>query len=781
MIPRADRGAFITLVGVLALTAAVTAASLDVMASYLWRPLPYPAADRLVVADYPRPGGPSPRDLQAVDPAAVPALAELAVASDPDSFTVLGGDVPFTTDGRWIDGDVFAMFNVRPVLGRAFTRGEAARGEPLALIADHVWRDHFGGRDDVIGRLITVRATIRQGSPETFTIVGVLPPRFWHVEERTSLLLPMRAPRVPWLMRLRAGVSMEEAGRRLTAMVREQVPGVSADWSAVVRDAQDAHVERVRPMLAAIGWGVVLLAAVALANLACLQMARGVARQREFAVRSVLGASRRALLRHGLAEGLVSGGAAALGGALIAFLLLRAGVPAIEGYFGRVMPSGTTWSPGALLSVMAATVMAGLLLSAVMFAAAKSAALPGALAGGSSITDTPRRLLIRQLIVSGQITVAFALFVGAALMMKTALHLGALDLGFEPRGVLSASVTLPDSTYRSLDRQLEFYRALVERLDRLPDVTHAGVTGWLPFRVGPAVIVQPEGSPDTVAAAMQGVDAGYLGALQLRLREGRWIAAEDDAARGRVAVIGQSLSRALWAGKSPLGRQLRIRFSPAPGRGFGPYTVIGVVDDVRQSVMSETPPQLYLSFQQQPVVMNGFLQLRTMGRPLEAAPAVARVVRDMDPELALGSVNSLENLVEADGMRPRQLARALAAFAALAIVIAVIGLHAVSAWIAHLRQREAALRVALGASRSSVAALLARRGAIAIGMGLVLGWMASTLLASTLAAEMRGVAAGDLPTRVAVALVLLLISLAALFGPAWRVSAANLTALLRME
>ncbi len=775
-----QRGAASTLVGVLAIIAGVTAAAVEVTASYLWRPLPYPAADRLVAVDYPRQNGPSPRELMSVDAASVTAFAELAVVSDPDSFTVLGGGVPFTTDGRWISADVFAMFAVRPELGRAFTPDEASAGAPLVLIGHDVWREHFGGRADVIGQAITIRATIRQGEPETFTIVGVLPPRFWHVEERTGLVLPIRRPRAPWLVRLRPGVTAGEAAARLTALVRQHVPSVGTDWSVVVRAAHAAHVERMRPMLAATGWGVFLLAAVTLANLAFLQMSRGVARQREMAVRSALGAGRGDTLRLALAEGAACGAAAAILAVLIAQLLLRAGAPAVEGYFGRLVPGGLLAGPTVIPGAVAASVvLAGMLLATIMFAASLATSVPAALAGGLPATEPRARLAVHQVIVTAQTAVAFCLLVGAALMIRTAWHLGGLDLGFRPAGVLSANLTLNEAAYPSLNDRREFFRELVERLDRLPEITRAGITGWLPFRVGPAVLVQADAAAEPVSAAMQGVDAGYFEALQLRLREGRLIAAADRDGRDRVAVVGQALALAVWGEASPLGRTFRVRFSPEPGRGFGPYTVIGVVDDIRQSVMQPTPPQLFVAFQQQPLASNAFLQLRTAGRPLDAAPAVARVVREMNPELPLGSVNSLDAIVQADGLRPRLLARALGATAAMAIAVAMIGLYAVSAWIAQLRQREAALRVALGANRASVAALLARRGVLAVGGGLLLGWMAAVPIAAMLASELRGVSAGDLSTRVAVSLVLMTVSSAALFAPAWRAASENLAALLR--
>jgi putative ABC transport system permease protein len=782
---RRQPGASFTLIVVLALTAGVTAASLEIIGAFLWRPLPYPGSERLVVVDYPRQNGPSPTELQAIDGRSVSAFAELAVASDPDSFTVLGGDAPFTIDGRWTSGDVFAMFGVVPVLGRVFTPEESSRGEPLAVIGYHVWQERFGGRADIIGRSITVRATIRRGEAETFTIAGVLPRRFWHVEDRTSLILPLKGSRLPWLMRLRDQVSAEQAAARISAIVRQAVPRVAPEWSAVVRSARDTHVDRVRPMLAVTGWGVLLIAGVALANLSFLQMARGVRRQRESAVRSVLGASGRTLALQAVAESVVIGVVASLLSLIVTLLLLQAGMTPVEQYVGRLIPTGIAplgRGAGLWTGVPIATIVASIVLGLIMHAVSVGATPVLALAGTASTTDTPWRLAIRQLIVTVQVAVAFCLLVGAALMARTTWNLGHQDLGFNATGVLSANLTLHEGTYRSIGDRREFVRTLIAELERLPEVAHAGLTGWLPFRVGPAITIEIDGATGVAPiASLQGVNPQYLEALQLRLREGRFIDESDRSGRDNAAVISESLARAAWGANSPIGRQFRIKFSPAPGRGFGPYIVVGVVGDVMQSLMHPTPPQLYVAFDQQPLATNAFLQLRTRSLPGDAAPTVARIVRDMNPELALGSIQTLEEIVDAEGLRPRLLATALAAFATLSMAIAVIGLFAVSSWIARLGQREAALRMALGADRASVAVLLARRGLIAIAAGIVVGWIAAMPLSASIASELRGVAASDASTRVVVALLLTAVSTCALFGPAWRASTTELAALLKRE
>jgi putative ABC transport system permease protein len=778
------RRATLLIVLVLGVSAGMTAAALHVVAAYLWRPLPYPSGDRLVVVEYPRGNGPSPRDLMRVDAGPAADIAELTVASDPDSLTVIGGDAPFTTPGRWISGDVFAMFAITPILGRVFTREEAQRGDPLAVIGHDLWQEGFGGRADVIGRTITVRATLRSGAPETFTVVGVLPRRFWHIDDQTNMLLPLTGTRAPWLMRLRDGVPIADAARRVNAMVRTQVPAVAAEWSAVVRSARDAHIEPVTPMLTATASSVIMLALVALANLAFLQMARGVGRQREIAVRIALGAGRRVLVLQLLREGAGVGAIASLLAVLIAAVLIGTGAGAVEHYFGRLLPGDSVaLDPAVGALTVALTVLAALMLSVIVLPASRSVTLAAALSGSGAFTDPRRAVIARQMIVTLQTAIAFCLLVGALLMVRTAWHLGGLDLGFDPRAVLTANLTLHQRAYRTLDEQREFFRALTSRLRQLPGVESAGLTGWLPFRIGPSVTVLPEDAPlSSTSAALQGVDPEYFTVLRMRLREGRFLNADDRAGRAPAAVISATLANTLWDRGTAIGRRFRIKFSPEPGRGFGPYLVVGVVEDARQSVMAATPPQVYTAFYQQPLAGNAFLHVRTSSSdPLELAPAVTRLVRDIDPDLAPGSISSLETIVAREGLRPQLLARVLAVFASLATVIAVTGLCGVSAWIAQRRQREAALRVALGGDRSSVAALLARSGLVAVGAGLLCGWIAAWPLSASIASDLRGVSASDVPTRMAVAILLMATSSAALLAPAWRVATENLAALLREQ
>jgi predicted permease len=777
-------GAAITLIGVLAITGAVSAAGFDLTAAYLWRPLPYPAAERLAAIEFPRAGGPGPRELQQLDWSGLAGLAELVVASDVDSFTVTGAGAAFSSDGRWMSADAFAAFGVVPAAGRLFTSDEAAARAPVAVISHRLWQERFQGSDSAIGQTITVRATLRQGDAETVTIVGVLPPRFWLLED-AGLVLPLGRSGTPLMLRLRSGIAMSEAGARVGAIVRAQVPTVTDQWSPRVQSAHDAHVTRIRPMLLATWWSALLLALVAVANLAFLQMARGVGRQREIAVRLALGATRRRLVRFVLAEALVIGSAAGALAATVVAMWFNAGLPAVERHLERVIPSANAGaSLELLLAVVAGTVLASMLLAALLLAAAMTPALQTALAGNASSTDTPDRLLIRQLIVGAQVGVAFCLLVVAVLMGRTAWHLGRIDLGFNPANVLSANVTLHESAYRSLTRRQSLFTRLLEDIEQRPGVAHAGLTSWIPFRVGPTFAIEPEDKRFAATkASIQGVTPGYFAALEIPLRHGRFISADDGPNRERVAVVSESLAKAVWPSEAAVGQTFRLRFSAvATARpGFGPYRVVGVAADALRSLVEPTPPQVYLAFAQEPLAMNAFLQVKTTRAPLESAPAVAKVLAALDPDVPLASVNTLDALIAAQGVRPRFLAQLLAGFAALALVVAVVGLYAVSAWIAARRRREAALRIALGANRRGVALLLARRGLVAVIGGLGAGWMAARPLTLLMAAELHGVSANDIGSRLAVAAALAVISIVAFCGPAWHASTGDLNRLLRVD
>ncbi len=780
-----QKAAAATLIAVLGLTAGVTASVVEVIAAYLWRPLSYPFADRLAIVEFPRENGPSPLDLQRVDWSGLAPLADLVVAGDVDAFTVIGADVPFSVDGRWLSADAFAAFGVTPAAGRFFTDAEAKRGERLAVIGHEVWQDHYGGEPSAIGRTLTARATLRQGQPEQFTIVGVLPPRFWHLEDRTNLVLPLTGPAPPMVLRVRPEVSFSEAARRVTALVRTQVASVGEGWTATVHSAQDGHVEGIRPMLAATGWSVILLAAVAFANLTFLQIARGIGNQREMAVRAVLGASGRVLTREVLADGAAIGAVSAVVAIVVGAGILGAGVPAIEHYFGRLIPGTVGESPLVGLATIAACLAAGIVLASIMLIASRVPVLPAALAGHPSATATPARSLALQLVSASQVAVAFCLLVAAGLMIRSAWHLRQLDLGFEPRGVLSANVTLHEGSYRSLAERKRFFNQLVERIEQLPEVNHAGLTGWLPFRVGPVFGIEPVGaaSQPSIGASIQPVNPQYFPALQMRLVAGRLISADDRETTPRVAVISRALAQSLWRSDAPVGRAFRIRFNGAePGRpGFGPFTIVGVVDDSLRSLVEPTPPQVYLPFDQQPIASNAFLQVKTSRPPLDTATAVARVLREADANVPLASVSTLAELVQANGRRPVFLARVLSGLSLLGFTMALIGLHAVSAWLAIQRQREAALRVALGAGPGSVALLLARRGLIATVGGVAVGWWLTSPLTNLLITELHGVAATDVSMRLTIALLLGAISALALWRPVWRAATANLTALLRTD
>jgi putative ABC transport system permease protein len=783
------RRANVATAAVLGLTFGLVAATLDIVRSYLWRPLPYPESDRLVAVDYPRTNSVSIRTLEDVDWSGARDFADLALSSDADAFTVLGGNAPFSVAGRWMTADVFAMFGIVPAQGRFFTAEEARRGEPLAVIGHGVWQQHFGGRAAVIGQKITARATLRQGREETFTIIGVLPAAFWHLEMQTGLILPLSDVRPPSLLRLRDGIAPAEAASRLTAIARAQVETVASDWSVDVRSAQEAHAAGIQGTLTAGLGAITLLGVASLASLVFLQITRGFARQQEFAIRTALGASRAQLARAELRAGFITGSCAAIVAAMASLAVLRSAGAAVEEYFGRLVPGGTD-SLGVnvypFLVTAALTIITGLILALIRLGAARVVSLPTALAGQLTFTDRRSRIVVRHLVSSSQVAVAFCLLVMATLMLRTAWHQSHLELGFEAAHVLTANVTLHERTYGTLDERRQFFAQFLERIRTLPDVSAAGLSGWLPFRTGPAVWVDAEsaGGASTPRAMLRSISPGYLEALNVSLIAGRRFNEDDRADRTRVAIIGRALAQELWGSEgSAVGRSFRIRFgaNDRTRPGFGPFTVVGVVENTRESLLEATPPQIYTAFNQEPLAGNAFLHVETPRDPRDLIPQLQHLLRTADPTLSLNAAVPLDTVVNASSVRPEFLARALTLLALAAAAVAIAGLYAVSSWLAQQRQREAALRIALGAPPGSVAFLLARAGNIAVAIGLIAGWIAAAPLTSMLASELRGVSATDLSTRGIVAALLALTSAIALAYPARRAATGDPSRLLRVN
>jgi hypothetical protein len=327
--------------------------------------------------------------------------------------------------------------------------------------------------------------------------------------------------------------------------------------------------------------------------------------------------------------------------------------------------------------------------------------------------------------------------------------------------------------------------ALVDELERLPQIEAAGLIGFRPFTWREGTPVSAAGlDPSAVPprAVQVAVNPSYFRALRIPVVDGRLLSGADATAELPVAVVSAALAERLWPNRSAVGRQLQfgspsqIPIDEAPPA----LTVVGVVGDVSRSLVEPRVPEVYVPLGRAPGIFL-FLQARTRDAGLELVPAIERTIARVDPNLPLDGPRWLSDVVGTEGDRPRFLAGVLVAFASMTGLVAVIGVYAVNAWIASQRRREAALRLALGASPTAVVRLLAGRGGLVVAAGLIVGWVASLALSTVLEADLHGVGASDLPTRAAVAAVLVGVCTAALWWPARRAARVDPARVLREE
>lgn len=757
------------LVFVLGASLGTSATVLAIADAYLWKPLPYPSPERLVAFSRTdaSPRSRPPRNVTALHRDGLLAeVADRVVTGDIDGFTIVDGATPATVLGMWTTADLFAVLDVRPVLGRTFTPPEVAAASPVALIGHSLWMERYGGDPSIVGRSITLRAVERNDERTAFTVIGVLPPHFWHLDARTAVLVPLQGSGDDVIfLRLKQGVSVEQASDRLTGLVAAANPGLDPAWRVSLRGLQEEHVAPVRELLSAVTLAVLMLVLIACANVAMLQTMRALGREQEMAIRSALGAGRTRMVMQLLTENAILALAAFALALLVARALTGALLPAVESYVGRLMPGGLAAATVnarvvalvALVSLVC-TIVFGVVAGVRVRRDAETLRIHGA------ATDTPRRARLRHGLATLQVAATLTLLVGATLAMRTAWHLSHVDLGFDPSGVMTGALVMGPPVFPDDAAKRAGVKRLLDALERTPEVASAGLITVPAFGIRFPRPILRDGASEQGAptAVMIGVSHGYVDAVRLRTVAGRFLSPAESHGLEPVAVISASLAARLFPSENAVGRTFRTT-ALRPMQGgieIGPaipttYRIVGVVADVRRSLRREAVAEVYVPLAQA-ALRDLTLQVRGRdGVPLaNVASAVARAVGSVSRHLPLNAAEPLETLIGRQGIRPRFVATLLGVFAALAALGAVVGLYAVSAWIAGLRRREAAIRLALGANRLQVIRALTAGTMASVGAGLAVGWWASLVLGRLMSRELTGVAGDDPLTRALAATVL---------------------------
>ena len=767
----------------LALGIGANSALFTVVNSVLLRPLPFPHSGRLfAVGVAPPPSGfgdvpGSMLDSDYLEYAREAQAFESVAAYAGRGLTLTGGGDPVHVRATEATAHFFQALGVRAAIGRTFLPGDTGG---VVVLSDQFWRTRFRGDRDVAGKTVTLDG-------QAFTVVGVMPPGFvfptapdlWtpfavRVQKGNSFFLPV-------IGRLRAGYDSRQARAELENFARIVHPGSYAHWTARVLPLRDFMVRDVRLSLLVLLGAVGFVLLIACANVATLLLARSSQRNQEIALRHSLGATRGRLVRQLVTESLmlsVAGGALGIVLALWGVEGLMAAMPG--GRVPRVEEIGVdAW---VLAFNFAVSLVAGLAAGLVPAAQLTRSPLYSSLREQRGSRGNQR---LRGFLAVAEIAVTLVLLIGAGLMVRSFLRLRSVKTGFDPSGVLTATVELSPA-YNSTSRMIAFHRELLARLSALPGVSAVGAVNWLPLAEGASIRgdfqVEGQSRAPTFEPYKPAVSTDYFRAMGIPLLQGRFFDQRDARSAPGVAIVSQSVARLVWPGGNPLGKRITLEDAPKPEDWL---TVVGVVDDVKQLAMTQTsPPAIYQPYAQvtRPFFLAGMnYVVRSAGDPAALAGAIRRQVQALDPNQPVLRLATMRNLIATLTAEPRFQAGLIGAFAAMALLLAVIGIHGVMSYFVAERIHEIGIRMALGAGAADVLRMVVRQGMLLVAVGIFFGalgaWGATRVLA-TLLFELRP---ADPPTYVGVALLLAAVALAAILIPAYRAARVDPNVALRYE
>ncbi len=814
---------------VLALGIGANTAMFGVVYGMLIRPLPYPNGERIVrVGQEPRdvPGAPvylSARALEQVQEQAEPFEQLAAYGAYTFPWTSPDGARPW---GAPVSPALLWLLGATSQLGRLFTDDEARRGaDGVVLLSHRAWTRRFGANPDVVGTLVDVDGDGR-------TVVGVLAEGFYFPSPReeawTPYVMPPDEATAVVLGRLREGISAERAATEVRAILQHmngaesppptgggngQTRGDTPEIRVRVIPLQEEMVGAYRPALAALAAATALVLLIACVNVAGLLLARGVTRRRAMAVCAALGAGRSRIVRQVLTESMLLSLGGGVLGLAVAAVLLRV-VPALVP--GNVVRLDEVGLHGVVLAfTFGLSMFVGLVFGAAPALQLSGSRLLRTLAEGSARSWGGFGLLranrTRAVLAAAQVALALVLLVGAVLLLRSFVGLVTLDRGYDPTNVITSGTRYPvirpdrlaareefnKQRARASAQRRRFYGELDEAMDglaRLPDVAAVGVTSRLPLAGSGSVLQSvhvddrsvpgdPSESPETL---LHVVSPGYFDVLRQRLVRGRLFTRRDGAGAPRVLVVNETFAREVLGGAPAVGQ--RVRFVGNNGGDDVPWEVIGVVADVTYSGLAVTgrgaeafapvrqidaAPTFALNFP--------FVAVRTKGDPLAAVPCLREAVAGTRPGAAAEAVITMDALLSYRVAEPRFYALLVGCFAALAFFLAAFGVYGLLSYTVAQRRGEIAIRMALGAQRGDVLALVVGQGVTLVAAGTAVGLVAAVASSRILESFLYGVATDDLVTFAAAPVVLVAAALFSCYVPARRATRIDPMEVLRFE
>jgi putative ABC transport system permease protein len=783
----------------LALGIGANTAIFSVVDAVMLRPLPFQDPDRLVILWETRPT----RDHVSVSAGEFLAWQQQShaftgmSALDWEVLNVAGGDAPVQTPVGFVSTNFFDLLGARAAVGRLLQPQDAdKRHEPAAVLSYAFWQQHFGGDQTVVGQAVRLN-----GVP--YTIVGVLPPTFlfWNFDD-VGVWAPVEFPtdvrelhdhhHLNVVGRLAPGETLRSAQRDLAAVMADlarEDPNDYANYGANLATLRDEYFGDVRtPILVLMGAvGFVLL--IACANVANLLLAHAAGRRQELAVRLALGASRSRLVRQFLAESLVLSTAGGAMGVLVALW----GEHALSWIARSVLPSVSTvtLNGSVFLFMTVVSIATGLVFG---IGPAVHASRASALNVVTHAVRTPRgasHSRARSAVVVIEVALSVVLLVGAGLLLRSFTRLLHVDPGFNPARVFAAQITLPepggrltrltraDSSDAVRARRWTFFRTLLDNVQRDPDVVAVAAVSDLPLSGNSAstsfsIDGRPEPSADQRTSAQYAViTPDYFRAMGIPILKGRAFADRDSSHSESVVIVNATMARHYWPDDDPIGRHVRV--------GGVALTIVGIVGDVRAGSISRPSAETFY----RPVAQTPVSDMTLVVRTASDRAALARVLRTevgrLDRDVPIGDVTTMDDLLAHSSARWRMNAVLMGAFAALALLLAAIGVYGVMSYIVAQRTHDIGIRVALGASSSDILRPVIGASLRLVAAGVGLGLLAASLLTRSLAGLLFDVSPLDAATFASIPVVLGLVALVASYVPARRVLKVDALVALRND
>jgi putative ABC transport system permease protein len=713
-------------------------------------------------------------------------------------FIMTGRGEPARLQGSVVTADLFPLLGIQPILGRTFLPDEDKPTQTgrVVILSHALFQQRFGGDPSIINQRITLDGV-------SFTVIGVMPASFEFPIQNDPVELwttiagdasgsePVTTQRgahfLQVIARLKSGVTKEQAQAELTTIasrLEQQYPDTNTRRTLRIEPALTALVGDVRPALLILLGAVACVLLIACANVANLLLARATSRHKEMAIRSALGASRVRVIRQLLTESvllsLLGGGIGLLLAVWWSDLLVALGKDDIP----RAVHVGMDWR--VLGFTLGVSLLTGLIFGlAPAFHSSKTELVESLKEGGRGTSEGGRRNRVRNVLVVVELAIAVILLVGAGLLMQSLWRLQKVNSGLQPENVLTFNVVLPEVKYNS-DKQAQFFIDLKQRLESTPGVQSASAILPLPlsgdrFSISFEIEGRPLPPKDHPSADFFAAGVGYFKTMGIPILKGRDFEDRDKHGSTPVIIITDAFARQYFPNEDPIGKRIKPGIGTYEDEDNPMREVIGVVGDIRNRSLNTEPKPAYYVPQTQVPFSQLVAVVKTTGEPHSLVSAATKVVAAMDQDIPLFGVKSMPEYLSSSVAAPRFSTTLLAIFAAVALVLTIVGLYGVMSYSVAQRTNEIGIRLALGAQSRDVLLMIVKQGGMLILLGLAIGLVGAFALTRLIASLLFGVTAKDPITFGAVAVLLAIVALLACYVPALRATKVDPMDALRCE